>query len=112
MAPPFASPPQMTDAAGAPVNGALFCTCKARTFTPKAVVSTAERNVAHPNPSQRPNGKLWFPLGDGSYRIRVTDAAGVELPKSGHDGGSQEFVEVAANLAATASASHGAGMVD
>jgi hypothetical protein len=85
MAQPFAGPLQITDASGAPVNNALVYTYDAGTFTPKAVFTTPALTVAHPNPIPAPNGKVTFFLGGGSYRIRVTDAGGVDLPQYAQD---------------------------
>jgi hypothetical protein len=85
MAQPFAGPLLITDASGAPVNNALVYTYDAGTFTPKAVFTTPALSVAHPNPIPAPNGKVTFYLGGGSYRIRVTDATGVDLPQYAQD---------------------------
>jgi hypothetical protein len=85
MAQPFAGPLLITDASGAPVNNALVYTYDAGTFAPKAVFTTAALTVAHPNPIPAPNGKVTFYLGGGSYRIRVTDATGVDLPQYAQD---------------------------
>jgi hypothetical protein len=85
MAQPFAGPLHITDASGVPVNGALVYTYEAGTLTLKAAFTTADLSTAHQNPITATNGKATFFLGAGAYRIRVTDAAGVDLPQYGMD---------------------------
>jgi hypothetical protein len=68
-----------------PINGAQVFTYEAGTLAPKAVYTTSVLDVAHANPIIASNGRASFYWGSGSYRVRVTDASGVELPAYAED---------------------------
>jgi len=85
---------KITDAAGAPINGAKIYTYTAGTLTAKAAYTTSALSVATSNPIiTAADGTARFYLGSGSYRVRVFDATDVELTQYADDNMSRAIDE-------------------
>ena len=115
MATSFAGDLFITDAAGAPVPGALIHTYEAGTTTPKAAYTTSALSTPESNPIVAgANGRAQFFLGTGTYRIKVFYPAalgGAELTEYEQDNISAEGADALADLASTASAALGDALV-
>ena len=101
-----------TDASGNPLAGGKVHTFAAGTTTPKATYTTQAGNVANANPvilDSTGRASIW--LGSGAYKFVVTDSADAAAPDGTVDNVTAPALEVVADLASTASATKGAGLV-